>query len=126
MKWTVIGYWGGYPGEKEATSGYLLEHDGYRLLVDCGSGVLAQLQSFISVRDIDAVILSHYHHDHVADIGPLQFARLIESMTNGVLPELPIYAIRLIKMNSPAWIMKHIHAVMSINRIKNYKSVRLM
>lgn len=91
MKWTVVGYWGGYPGTKEATSGYLLEHDGFRLLVDCGSGVLAQLQSFVQIRDIDAVILSHYHHDHVADVGPLQFARLVESMTNGELPELPIY-----------------------------------
>lgn len=91
MKWTVIGYWGGYPGEKEATSGYLLEHEGFRLLVDCGSGVLAQAQSFVDVADIDAVIVSHYHHDHVADIGPLQFARLVESMTNGQLPELPIY-----------------------------------
>jgi ribonuclease BN (tRNA processing enzyme) len=91
LKWTVIGYWGGYPGAKEASTGYLLEQDGFRLLVDCGSGVLAQLQAFISVRDIDAVILSHYHHDHVADIGPLQFARLVESMTNGKLPELPIY-----------------------------------
>lgn len=91
MKWTVIGYWGGYPGEGEATSGYLLEHDGFRLLVDCGSGVLAQLQSYINIKDIDAVILSHYHHDHVADVGPLQFARLIESMTDEELPELPIY-----------------------------------
>ncbi|HEX7065766.1 MAG TPA: MBL fold metallo-hydrolase [Bacillales bacterium] len=91
MKWTVIGYWGGYPGVKEASSGYLLEHDGFRLLVDCGSGVLAQLQAFVGVGDIDAVILSHYHHDHIADVGPLQFARLVESMTHGQLPELPIY-----------------------------------
>lgn len=91
MKWTVVGYWGGYPGVKEASSGYLLEHDGFRLLVDCGSGVLAQLQAFTAVKDLDAVILSHYHHDHVADIGPLQFARLVESYTNEMLPELPVY-----------------------------------
>lgn len=91
MKWTVIGYWGGYPGVKEATSGYLLEHEGFRLLVDCGSGVLAQLQAFVAVKDLDAVIVSHYHHDHVADIGPLQFARLVESYTYEMLPELPIY-----------------------------------
>lgn len=91
MKWTVVGYWGGYPGVQEATTGYLLEKDGFCLLVDCGSGVLAQLQAFASIKDLDAVIISHYHHDHVADIGPLQFARLVESYTHEMLPELPIY-----------------------------------
>lgn len=91
MKWTVLGYWGGYPGVKESTSGYLLEHEGFRLLVDCGSGVLAQLQAYTRIKDLDAVIISHYHHDHVADVGPLQFARLVESFTHEMLPELPVY-----------------------------------
>lgn len=91
MKWTVIGYWGGYPGAREASSGYLAEHEGFHLLVDCGSGVLAQLQSFVDIENLDAVILSHYHHDHVADIGPLQYARLVKSYTVGKLPEMPIY-----------------------------------
>ena len=91
MKMTVVGFWGGFPEAGEATSGYLFEHDGFRLLVDCGSGVLAQLQKYITPSDIDAVVLSHYHHDHVADIGVLQYARLITSATTRQLPELPIY-----------------------------------
>ena len=45
MKMTVVGFWGGFPEAGEATSGYLFEHDGFLLLVDCGSGVLAQLQN---------------------------------------------------------------------------------
>lgn len=91
MKMTVVGFWGGFPEAGEATSGYLFEHDGFRLLVDCGSGVLAQLQNYISPADLDAVLLSHYHHDHIADIGVLQYARLITSITKGELPQLPIY-----------------------------------
>ncbi len=91
MKVTVVGFWGGFPEAGEATSGYLFEHDGFRLLVDCGSGVLAQLQKYIAPSDIDAVLLSHYHHDHVADIGVLQYARLITNATKGQLPQLPIY-----------------------------------
>ncbi|MBD8067622.1 MBL fold metallo-hydrolase [Bacillus sp. PS06] len=91
MKVTVIGYWGGYPGVNEATSGYLFEHDGFKLLVDCGSGVLAQLQNYIKISELDAVILTHYHHDHVADIGPLQYARLISSYLDETTEELLIY-----------------------------------
>ncbi|KHF28675.1 Ribonuclease BN [Anoxybacillus sp. BCO1] len=77
--------------KNEATSCYLFEHDGFRLLVDCGSGALAQLQNVIDIEQIDAVIVSHYHHDHVADIGPLQYARLIKKNLGGALPELAIY-----------------------------------
>jgi ribonuclease BN (tRNA processing enzyme) len=94
MKVTVIGCWGGFPKKREATSGYLFQEDGFNLLVDCGSGVLSQLQTYIDVEDLDAVLLSHYHHDHIADIGPLQFARLVKSQTGSKLPELPIYGHR--------------------------------
>ncbi|GAC90223.1 metal-dependent hydrolase [Anoxybacillus flavithermus NBRC 109594] len=91
MKVTVIGYWGAFPKKNEATSCYLVEHDGFHLLVDCGSGALAQLQNVMDIEQIDAVIVSHYHHDHVADIGPLQYARLIKKNLGVDLPELPIY-----------------------------------
>ncbi|MCP4627916.1 MAG: MBL fold metallo-hydrolase [bacterium] len=77
MKITIIGWWGAYPSADEATSGYLLETEGFSVLLDCGSGVLAQLQKYIKLQDIDAVVLSHYHSDHVADIGCLQYAARI-------------------------------------------------
>ncbi|OZM58169.1 hypothetical protein CIB95_00910 [Lottiidibacillus patelloidae] len=91
MKVTVIGYWGGFPGKNEATSGYLFQHDGFSLLVDCGSGVLSQLQNYIAIESLDAVILSHYHHDHIADIGPLQYGRLVRTMLGECHTPLPIY-----------------------------------
>ncbi|WP_425801171.1 MBL fold metallo-hydrolase [Desulfitobacterium sp. Sab5] len=77
MKITVLGYWGAYPGQGEATAGYLLETDKHHILIDCGSGVLAQLFKYISIDALDAVFLSHYHHDHVADLGCLQYAVMI-------------------------------------------------
>lgn len=91
MKLTVIGCWGAYPAAGGATSGYLFEKNGFRLLVDCGSGVLSRLQQFIKVEELDAVILSHYHHDHVADIGPLQYAFLVQNTINETRKVLPIY-----------------------------------
>src|SRR5690625_7112639 len=79
MELTVIGYWGGYPAENGVTSAYLIEKDGFNLVIDLGSGALSKLHKYIDVAQIDAVLLSHYHHDYVADLGVLQYARLVKS-----------------------------------------------
>jgi ribonuclease BN (tRNA processing enzyme) len=92
MKLTVIGYWGGYPKKNGASSGYLLEHDGFKLLLDCGSGVLAKLQNVLQPEELDAVIVSHYHPDHIADIGVLQHARLIQGFLGKQMTVLPIFS----------------------------------
>lgn len=94
VKLTIVGYWGGFPGVNEATSGYLLQSGSFNLLMDCGSAVLSQLQNYLPVEQLNAVILSHYHHDHVADIGPLQFARLISSYLHADHKVLLIYGHR--------------------------------
>ncbi len=91
MKLTVIGFWGGYPKVNEASSGYLLEHDGFRLLIDCGSGVLSKLQNKLQPEELNAIVLSHYHPDHIADIGVLQHARLIQGFLGKTKGTLPIY-----------------------------------
>lgn len=91
MKFTVIGCWGGYPKADEASSGYLLEHEGFQLMLDFGSGVLAKMQKIIQPEDIDGVVLSHYHPDHIADIGVLQHARLIQGFLGKKIECLPIY-----------------------------------
>jgi ribonuclease BN (tRNA processing enzyme) len=92
VKLTIIGHWGGYPKANEASSGYLLEHDGYRLLIDCGSGVLSKLQPILAPDQLDGLIISHYHPDHIADIGVLQHARLIGGLLGKKMECLPIYS----------------------------------
>ncbi|MGG1688090.1 MBL fold metallo-hydrolase [Pseudalkalibacillus sp. NRS-1564] len=91
MKITVLGPWGGYPKAGEASAGYLIQSEGYNLLIDCGSGVLSQLQHHLSVEELDSVIISHYHPDHIADTGVLYHGRLIQSKIKSELPVLPIY-----------------------------------
>jgi len=91
MKITTIGWWGAYPNANEASSGYLLESEGCCVLIDCGSGVLSRLQNYIALQNLDAVVLSHYHWDHVADIGCLQYAsRILMDLGQREKP-LPIY-----------------------------------
>jgi ribonuclease BN (tRNA processing enzyme) len=58
------------PGEP--TSGFLLEADGYRVLIDCGSGVISRYLS-LSTEPIDAIVLTHGHADHVLDLVPLAY-----------------------------------------------------
>lgn len=94
MKLTILGYWGAYPEKGEATAGYLLQTKDINLLLDCGSGVLAQLFRYIPIEKLDAVILSHYHHDHVADLGCLQYADMISRQLGKRATDcepLPIY-----------------------------------
>ncbi|MEI5906473.1 MBL fold metallo-hydrolase [Bacillus spongiae] len=91
MKLTIIGHWGGYPAKNEASSGYLIQNKGFNLLIDCGSGVLSALQNILLPEELDAVVISHYHPDHVADIGVLQHALLIGKHSGKHNKTLPIY-----------------------------------
>src|SRR5690606_15001273 len=46
--------------------------------------VLAKLYQYTSITELDAVLISHYHADHIADIGVLQHALVVENaITNG-------------------------------------------
>jgi len=47
----------------------IVRHGDTKLLVDCGSGVTQRMaQAGFSGRDIDAVLLTHLHSDHIIDL----------------------------------------------------------
>lgn len=73
MKLTILGYYGGYPFNGGGTSGYLIQSQGFNLMLDAGSGTLIALQKILDPLQLDAVLLSHYHQDHIADVGVLQY-----------------------------------------------------
>ncbi|MBN6188677.1 MBL fold metallo-hydrolase [Aneurinibacillus sp. BA2021] len=94
MKLTVLGYQSPAPGPGGATPGYLLETNQGKLLIDCGSGVYAQLMKHIRIEELDAVILSHYHHDHVCDIPILQYGVMMAEIFGKRSGTLPVYGPR--------------------------------
>jgi ribonuclease BN (tRNA processing enzyme) len=65
---TVLGCDGSYAGPGGACSGYLLSSDDTHVWLDCGSGTLANLQQHISLADLTAIVVSHSHADHWADL----------------------------------------------------------
>jgi ribonuclease BN (tRNA processing enzyme) len=90
MRLTVLGGAGGYPPAGGACSGYLIEHDGFRLLVDPGYAIVPRLLGIVPAGAIDGVVVSHGHPDHVADLNPLLRARL---MQDDAVARLPAYAL---------------------------------
>ncbi len=91
MKLTVLGARGAYPSKDEGCSGYLIQKDGYNLLIDCGSGVVSSLQNYIGLTELDSVIISHYHADHYSDISVLQHGIMIDCKVNNKNKNLSIY-----------------------------------
>lgn len=91
MECRVIGMWGGFPKKNGPCSGYLIQHEGFSLLIDCGSGVLSELQNYIDLNEINHVILTHYHYDHFSDIGAYLFSRLVNTQLGRADEELSVF-----------------------------------
>ena len=72
MQIHVLGNRGAYPHGGGACSGYLVDLDGYKVLLDCGSGVTARVHERFA--QVDAVILTHLHGDHMSDVLVLAYA----------------------------------------------------
>ncbi|WP_407350788.1 MBL fold metallo-hydrolase [Lactococcus garvieae] len=87
MKLIALGVWGGYPTRDAGTTSYLLQsEEGFNLLLDAGSRAVTELEHELSPNDLDAIILSHYHEDHMADLGALRQYRQLQTVKPEILP----------------------------------------
>ena len=69
MELTVLGCSGSYGAPAGgACSGYLVRSAGALLWLDCGNGTLANLQRQAAVEDLTALVITHWHPDHCADV----------------------------------------------------------
>lgn len=73
MRLTVLGRSPASPNAGEACAGYLVEGGGGRVLVDVGPGVVAQLLRHHHPDELDAVVVSHMHADHMLDLVTLRY-----------------------------------------------------
>lgn len=89
MRLTVLGCAGSFPRPDGPCSSYLVEADGFTLLLDLGSGAFGALQGRTDPRRVDAVLLSHLHYDHWIDL--TGYAVFRGYHPDGPSPALPVY-----------------------------------
>lgn len=74
VRLTVLGKSPSWEDAGGACSGYLLEEGSTAVLLECGNGVFGKLRLYRDYAEIDAVVVSHFHGDHVLDLIPFSYA----------------------------------------------------
>ena len=85
----VLGSCGAWPEPGLACSGFVLEHAGYRVVLDLGYGTYSRLAAHtgsVVGAGIDAVVVTHEHPDHMVDLHALFRARWFGSRGSPRLP----------------------------------------
>jgi ribonuclease BN (tRNA processing enzyme) len=65
---TVLGKSPAWQDPDGACSGYLVQGGGQTVLLDCGPGVFAKLRHFVAYEQVDAIVITHLHADHILDL----------------------------------------------------------
>jgi ribonuclease BN (tRNA processing enzyme) len=72
---TVLGSCAAWPEPGRACAGFLLEYDGFRVVLDLGYAALPQLLKHCPEGAVDAVVVTHQHPDHCVDVSALARVR---------------------------------------------------
>jgi len=112
-----VGTCGSVPGPDSAASCYLLRTDDgagreHRALLDLGSGALGPLQGHLPPQDLDAVLLSHLHPDHSADLVPLHIWARYHPVTGTALRAAGDLPVRRIALHGPPGSLEHLGALL--------------
>ncbi len=93
MKLTIVGASGSMSGPKSAASCYLLQTEvagrTWSVAFDLGPGAFGQMWRYLDPRDLDAMVFSHCHADHMADVVSLLVHRRWHP--DGRLQPLPVF-----------------------------------
>jgi ribonuclease BN (tRNA processing enzyme) len=84
-----VGWSGSFPGPLSPASCYLVEADGFRLVLDLGNGAVGALQRYTELGDVDAICLSHLHSDHCMDL--IGYSVYQNYHPDGPRPRIPVY-----------------------------------
>ncbi|MFC6157392.1 MBL fold metallo-hydrolase [Kribbella jiaozuonensis] len=85
---TVLGSCGAWPEAGRACAGFLVEYDGFRVVLDLGYAALPRLLEHCPHGEVDAVVVTHQHPDHCVDVSGLARVRYYEAPD---APPIPLY-----------------------------------
>ncbi len=74
MRLTVLGASGTYPRPGMACNGFLVQNEDFNMVLDFGNGCMSNLLKYVDFTELDALVISHLHIDHFADLYPLFYA----------------------------------------------------
>ncbi|MEW5726010.1 MAG: MBL fold metallo-hydrolase, partial [Thermodesulfobacteriota bacterium] len=75
MEVIFLGTGTGVPSVSRAAPGLAVLAEGSLFLLDAGAGTLRQLaRAGLSYNDLDYLLFTHFHPDHVGDLAPYLFA----------------------------------------------------
>ena len=89
MELIVLGCSGSGPGPNSPASSYLVTTPETSLVMDLGNGSFGALMRYMDPYDLDAVVLSHLHPDHCADVSSLVVHRRYHPEGPG--PRVPLH-----------------------------------
>lgn len=82
----MLGGCGAFPEPGRACSGFLVEWDGFRLVLDLGYATLPRLLAHCPDGAVDAVVVTHEHPDHCVDLHGLFRMRLYGTASGSRIP----------------------------------------
>lgn len=103
MRLTEVGSAASYAGAGAATASHLVQEGATSVLLDCGHGALGMLGGFMDPLALTAVVVTHEHVDHFADVWALQAA--VTYAPEGRKPAVELYG--------PPGLLRRIQCIMS-------------
>jgi ribonuclease BN (tRNA processing enzyme) len=73
LRLTVLGCSTAAPHPATPTAGFLVEWGSTAILLDCGQGVIRNLQKALDPHDLAAIVIGHMHADHYLDVVGLRY-----------------------------------------------------
>lgn len=73
LRLTVLGCSTAAPHPTTPTAGFLVEWGSTAILLDCGQGVIRNLQRVLDPHDLSAIVIGHMHADHYLDVVGLRY-----------------------------------------------------
>ncbi len=87
MQIAVLGSGCALPNPNRGPSGYVVQVADTSILLDCGSGTVQRLaKAGYGPAELDAIVLTHAHIDHVGDLPSLLFALRVADAKRAPLP----------------------------------------